>query len=275
MRKFGAVLFAAAASLVGLTGCRPAGVRLVFAPRPGAVYRFAVHVVSTSTTRLTGQPPRTHTDDVQLDAVDTVLATTPSASRVRVEVSHQGSFVADYVVQLDEQAALVGIEAVDGEPTARLSTDLGGLQLQDLLPAAVGAPPDRLLQAGDGWQAEQPFDVPNLAPTTLSEHGRLDHFGVTHHRRVAVTTTSGTLVVTPEQSPLPSTADGSAVRLRGTEHTTTAASRDVADGSIEASSAHTSGLFDVVLISTSGPTGAPLVTGQLTLDVRSTTTRLS
>jgi hypothetical protein len=263
-------IIASAACSLALSACRPPTVRLAFAPRPGAIYRFAVHVESTSTTRLSGQAPKTRTDDVQLEAVDTVLATTPSGIQLRVEVSKRGAAVASYAVRLDRQASLVGIDTVDGEPAAQLSSDLGGLQLQDLLPAALGAPPNASLQSGDRWQTEEPFAVPNLAPTQLLEHGRLDRFGVLRGRRVAVTTTTGTLDLLPVQR----TAAGAQVSLRGREHTTTSVTRDVADGAVEQSSAHTSGVFDIVLVSTTGPTGAPLVTGQLTLDVRSTTSRL-
>jgi hypothetical protein len=267
------IILMAVASLVcalALSACRPPSVRLAFAPRPGAAYHFAVHIESTSTTKLSGQAPHTRTDDVQLEAVDTVLVTTVSGSQLRVEVTKRGAAVASYIVRLDRQASLVGIDTVNGESATQLTSDLGGIQLQDLLPAALGAPPNQSLQSGDRWQTEEPFAVANLAPTRLLEHGRLDRFGVLRGRRVAVTTTTGTLDLTPVER----TAAGAQVGLRGREHTTTSVTRDVADGSIEQSSAHTSGVFDIVLVSTIGPTGAPLVTGQLTLDVRSTTSRL-
>jgi hypothetical protein len=270
MRRIVVTVVASAAGALGLVACRPATVQLAFAPRPGAVYRFAVHVQSKSTTRLSGQPPRTRTDDVQLEAVDTVLSTTGSGSRLRVDVSRRSTAVASYLVRLDRQASLIGIDTVNGEPAAQLSNDLGGLELQYLLPAAVGAPANRSLQSGDRWRLEEPFAVPNVAPTRLLERGRLDRFGVLHGRRVAVTTTAGTLDV----APLPQASGTGQVGLRGREHTTTSVTRDVLDGSIERSTAVTNGLFDIILVSTTGPNGAPLVTGQLTLEVRSTTSRL-
>jgi hypothetical protein len=270
MRRTGATIVASATCAIGLVACRPATVRLAFAPRPGAVYHFAVHVQSTSTTRLSGQSPHTRTDDVQLEAVDTVLTTTEAGSRLRVDVSRRATAVASYIVRLDKQASLVGIDTINGEPASQLSGDLGGLQLQYLLPAAVGAPANQSLQSGDRWRIEEPFAVPNVAPTQLLERGRLDRFGVLHGRRVAVTTTAGTLDLSPVQQ----TSGSGQVGLRGREHTTTSVTRDVVDGSIERSSALTNGLFDIVLVSATGPTGGPLVTGQLSLEVRSTTSRL-
>jgi hypothetical protein len=198
-----------------------------------------------------------------------VLATDASGSRLRVVISRLAAPLADYTVRVDRQAALVGIEAVNGEPADRLSTELGGLQLQDLLPAAVGAPPDRALQTGDRWQTDEPLTVPNFQPARLVQTGRVERFGVVDGRRVAVTSADGTLALTPGGS-----GGSAAVGLRGIERTATTVARAIADGSIERESAHTTGRFDLVLLSTAGPAGSPLVTGQIELDVRSTTRRV-
>lgn len=255
-----------------LSGCRPSTVRLAFAPRPGVSYRYELHVRSTSVTRLAGQAPRTRTDEIDLTAVDTVLTTDASGSRLHVLVSRRATPVADYSVRIDRQAALVGIDAVDGAPAGRLSADLGGLQLQDLLPAAVGAPPDRALQAGDRWRSEATLAVPTFEPAQLVQAGRLQRFGVVDGRRVAVTSADGTLALSPRATTL--VAGAGEVGLRGVERTATTITRVIDDGSIERASAHTSGLFDIVLLSTTGPSGSPLVTGQIQLDVRSTTRRV-
>ncbi len=259
-----------AAALLG--SCRPSTVRLAFAPRPGASYHYALHVRSTSVTRLSGQAPRTRTDEIDLTAVDTLLATDRSGSRLRVVVSRLGTPLADYTVRIDRQAALVAIDAVNGEPTGQLSTDLGGLQLQDLLPAAVGAPPDLALRSGDRWHTAEPLTVPDFQPARLLQAGRVERFGVVDGRRVAVTTADGTLALSPRAASV--TGGRAQVGLRGIERTATTVARVIDDGSIERSSAHTTGVFDIVLVSTAGPTGGPLVTGQIQLDVRSTTRRV-
>ena len=262
-------LFGAAAVL---SACRPSTVRLVFAPRPGASYHYVVHVESTTVTRLSGQPARTHTDQIDLTAVDTVLTTDAAGSRLRVAVGRLGAPLADYTVRIDRQAALVGIDAVNGEPAGQLATDLGGLHIQDLLPASLGAPPDLALQTGDRWRIDQPVTVPDFQPARLVQTGQVEHFGVVDGRRVAVTRADGTLALAPLSTSTTGAAAG--VGLRGVEHTATTATRAIDDGSIEQSSAHTSGLFDILLVSTTGPGGGPLVTGQIQLDVKSTTRRI-
>ncbi|HWW52748.1 MAG TPA: hypothetical protein VNY84_03220 [Acidimicrobiales bacterium] len=273
MSRTGAISLASLFAAALLGGCRPSTVRLAFAPRPGASYHYTLHIKSTSVTRLSGQAPRSQTDEIDLTAVDTVVTTDASGSRLRVVVSRIGLPLADYTVRIDRQAALVGIEAVNGEPAGQLSADLGGLQLQDLLPAAVGAPPGLALQAGDRWHTDEPLTVPDFQPARLVQTGRVERFGVVDGRRVAVTSADGTLALTPR--PTRSTGGVAEVGLRGVEHTATTVTRVIDDGSIERSSAHTSGLFDIVLVSTTGPTGNPLVTGQIQLDVRSTTRRVA
>jgi hypothetical protein len=249
---------------VGLAGCRPSGVRLIFAPRPGAVYRYRIHVASTSTTRLTGRPPTTRDEVADLLAFDRVLSVDAGGARLQVDLTGSTSPPVTYIVRVDRQAGLVGIETVNGLPPASVS----GLQVQDLLPAVIGAPPDRPLQGGDSWRVSQPVTLPGLSPTHLLGSGRLVAFGVVHHRKVATTNSTGALDV----AAAPSAAPG-AVGLQGEETVTTTVTRAVADGSIESDSARTAGTFDIVLPSAAKPGQAPLVTGQLTIVTQSTVER--
>jgi hypothetical protein len=260
---------------LGLAGCRPSGVRLIFAPRPGAVYRYRIHVTSTATTRLTGRPATTRREVADLVAVERVLTVDTTGARLKVDLTGPTSPPASYVVRVDRQAGLASIENVDGVPPAGGS----GLQVQDLLPAVLGAPPDRPLHAGDRWRLSQPVAPPRLsptaapapaasssAPTRFEGSGRLIAFGVVHHRKVATTSSTGTIDVAP-------VAVSNLVGLQGQETVTTVVTRAVADGSIESDSARTAGTFAIVLPGAAHPGQAALVTGQLTVVTESTVER--
>ena len=254
---------AALAAIAALAGaCRSPDIRLAYAPAPGTVYRYAVHVVSTSTTVLSGRAPQRHADVLDFVAVDTVLAADQAGTRLRVEVSSGPRSLGSYVVRLDRQAALTGIDAENGQPL----TAAGALQLQDLLPAVAGAPPDRPLRPGDRWQVNEPVQLPTLAAARLVGAGRLDALGVLDGRRVAETRATGSIELGP-------TASGSAgqVGLRGHETIFVTSARAVDDGAVERSTASTKGLFDILLLADGK---APLVTGQLVVNVSSTTRRL-
>lgn len=250
-----------------LSACRPSAVRLAFVPAPGTTYRYAIHVQSRSTTTLAGQPDQRQSATVDLETVDTVLAVDADGSRLRVQVSEHGRSMGSYLVRLDRQAALISLEAADGRPLDVQA----GLQLEDLIPSAGGPPPQRDLHAGDRWQVNQAVNLPRLAPARLIGSGRLKAFGVLDGRRVAVTETTGTVALGPGVPPADSDgAPHADVGLRGRETTTSTVTRAVRDGAVEAASATTSGTFDIILFGQ----GSALVSGQLVLEVHSTTRRL-
>jgi hypothetical protein len=267
IRHAGAVVLAGLLS-VALGGCRPAGAQLSFVPRPGTVYRYRIAVTSTSTTRLAGQAPTTRREVADLAAVDRVLDVDASGSTLQVDITGASVPPASYVVRLDHQAGLVSIESVNGEPPA----EVAGLQVQDLVPAVVGAPPDRPLRPGDRWRLDQPVALPGLAPTRLVGSGRLVAFGVQHQRKLATTSASATIDVAPAP-PLPA-ASATAVGLQGRETITTVVTRAVSDGAIESDTAHTLGLFEIVLPGAGSPGQTVLVTGQLSVVTESTVERI-
>jgi hypothetical protein len=269
---------------LALAACRPAATTLAFRPRPGAVFRYAIHVTSRSTTHLAGRAPTARTDQATFVAVDTVTDATAEGSRVQVLLQQTGTPTRTYEIRLNRRAELVGIDSVDGRPADAAT----GLEVEDLLPAAVGAPPDRPLRAGDSWAVDQAVQLPHIAPTRLRGAGRLEQFGVVGRRTVAMTTATATVALAPASEspglsppvppgflgiggPLPA-APATDVGLRGWESTESAVTRAVDDGAIERSTSKTTGVFDILLTTTGDRVG--LVGGQLDVEVTSMTKRL-
>jgi hypothetical protein len=215
-----------------------------------------------------------------------VVAVTPSGTQLRVTLSAHGGppLRRDYDVTLDREAALVGIAQLSGAQPAVPA----GLELAELVPADLGAPPGRPLHAGDRWSIDQPVALPRLVPTRVVGSGRLDSFGIVHHRKVAVTSAQETIELTPSlggDSPpavggsTPPAVGGSSapaagdpVALEGQESTVTSVTRSLSDGAIEESTAESRGDFAILLDTT---TQRMLGTGNLTLDVRSSTRRVN
>ena len=261
------LLVVAACAVTGLlSGCRASTVRLAFVPVPGAVYRYRIHVDSDTTTRLTGKRESHEHASADLETVDTVVAVDSSGSEVRVDVREGDHATGTYLVRLDRQAGLISLEAADGR---RLNAQ-AGLELAQLLPAAAGPPPQRSLHAGDRWAVDQALDLPRLAPARLRGSGRLESFGVLDGRGVAVTTSTDTVSLFPAEAPAGTVSGTAGVDLRGQETTTATITRSVHDGAVERSSATTTGTFDILLPGN----GAFLVTGQVTVFVRSSMRRL-
>lgn len=252
------------AGLLGLAGCRPDTVRIAYRPATGtrAVYRLQVR--SSTRLMLADEPARETDDTVTLEADHTVLGRTVDGVRVQVRVRRAGSEPTTFVVQLDRAAQLQQVERIEGLP----ADVLGDVGITEIFPPGVGAPPDRALRAGERWDIDEPVRLPGTEQAHLTGDGRLVSLGVVHGRKVA-TTRSHTRLPATRTSKL----RGSDLRLRGVEITDSTSDHDVHDGSIVAASSVTRGTFDVVLSPPNGQAGSDL-TGRLTIEVRSSVTRL-
>lgn len=263
-RRFGAVV-AGAASLVPLVAaCQPGTVELAFRPRVGTNYRYEVAVRTLTTTRLADSPVERTVDEALLVADDTVLSAGPQGVQMRVRLRRPGSPERTYVVRLDRAAQLAGVEAVEGLPPAVLGPEA----LPEILPGAPGAPPDRPLGPGERWTIDARPSIPGADAQRLRGWGKLLELRLRDGKEVA-TTRSVTVL------PLRSTAQvrGGTLLLDGTETTDTTATRSLADGSIENSASVTHGEFGITLTPPS-PDAGDLVTGTLSIEVRSETRRV-
>jgi hypothetical protein len=203
-------------------------------------------------------------DDAVLETDDTVLASGPDGVRVRVRLRRPGSPERTYVVRLDRAAQLSGVEAVEGLPPSVLGPEA----LPEILPGAPGAPPNRRLAPGQRWSIDTRPSLVGAEAQRLRGSGQLIELRLLEGRKVA-TTRSNTVL------PLRTSAQvrGGTLALDGTEATETTATRALADGAVEESTATTRGSFQVSLVPPSQEAGAP-VTGTLSLEVRAETHRL-
>lgn len=264
MRRLLAAVVTAGMLMPLLAACRPGTVQISFRPRVGTNYRYEVTVRSVTTTRLGDAPVEHEVDDAVLVADDTVLSSGPNGVRVQVRLRRSGSPERTYVVRLDRGAQLAGVEAVEGLPPAVLGPEA----LPEILPGAPGAPPDRPLGPGERWKIDARPSIPGVEAQRLQGSGQLLELGLVDGEKVA-TTRSVTVL------PLRSTAQvrGGTLLLDGTETTDTTATRSLGDGSIEHSSSVTNGQFAITLTPPS-PEAGGLVTGTLSIEVRSETRRL-
>lgn len=264
MRRLHALLLAGVAAAVALPGCEKQPVQVGFRPPAGATYRYELRVQSTTTTRLGDEAPDRAVDDAVLESRDTVLSSTPDEVRVQVVLARSGSPARTFVVRFDRFAQLAGVEAVDGLPP----DVLGPGAFPEFLPAAATAPPNRPLAPGERWTIDARPNLPGTsADTRLQGSGRLVSVGSSGGRKVATLKAETRL-------PLRSSATlrDAAVSLDGVETTTVNATRALADGSVQSSTAVTKGRFDLVL--TGAAAARASVTGTLDVEIRSTTRRL-
>jgi hypothetical protein len=264
MRRLLAALVAAGSLAPLLVACEPATVEISFRPRVGTNYRYEVAVRTATTTRFAGAPAEHAVEDARLVADDTVLSAGPQGVQVQVRLRRSGSPERTYLVRLDRGAQLAGVEAVEGLPPAVLGPEA----LPEILPGSPGAPPDRPLGPGERWTIDARPAIPGVEAQRLRGWGQLLELGLRDGERVA-TTRSVTVL------PLRSSAQvrGGTLLLDGTETTDTTATRSLVDGSIEESSSLTHGEFRITLAPPSPDEGG-LVTGTLSIEVRSQTRRL-
>jgi len=238
-------------------------VRVAFQPAVGARFRYVVDVEKTRTIKLGSAAPQTTVDQARLQADETVLASGPEGTRVRVELRRGGNAARTFVVLFDRAAQLTAVETIEGLP-ASIVEPFG---LSEIFPAAAGAPPARPLAAGERWRIDDRLRLAGSADARLSGSGRLVSFGVTGGRKVASIRSTTRLPVTTE-----SDLQGGRLSLEGTERTVSTATRVLNDGAVETAASTTSGTYQVVL---SPPTGQGVpVNGSMAIEVRSKTHRM-
>jgi hypothetical protein len=247
---------------IGLAACRPDTVQVAFRPRVGARFRYQVEVEKTRTIRLGSDAPQRTVDDTRLEADETVLASGPDGVRVRVELRRPGSAPRTFVVLFDRAALLTAVESVEGLPASILEP----FGLSEIFPAAAGAPPPRPLAAGERWSIDDRLQLAGSS-ARLTGSGRLSSFGVVGGRNVASIHSTTRLPVTTE-----SALQGGRLALHGVESTVSTATRELADGAVEAASSTTNGSYQVTLTPPDGQ-GAP-VGGTMSIQLRSRTRRL-
>lgn len=250
-------------SSLASSSCRAETVRLSFRPRPGARYAYRVDVHAVTTTRLGDGPPRRTVDDLAFTAQQSVIAVDATGTRVAVRVLTAAGAVRNFVVHLDRGAQLTSIERTEDLP----ATELSGLSLTEVFPAAAGTPPERPLRPGQRWNVDRPVALPGAAPSRLVGTGRLVALGTVKGRKLATVTSSERLVVRRHATG----ADGR-VLITGRQTTDATTTRSAADGAVESMTAATAGMFSLS-VSGEDSTGAP-VTGTLQLELHSTTRRL-
>jgi len=238
-------------------------VQIAFRPKDGARYTYVVTVRASTVTKVGDAAPETSADKQTLHAEQAVLSVDADGSRVQVRLTGDDGTPRQFVVRFDRAAQLAEVQRIEGLP----ASVLGDLGLTEIFPAAAGAPPDRPLQPGDRWSVDEPVTLPGLSPSRLHGSGRLVALGVVKGRKVATTQTTF-------QLPVDRTVDARNARilLHGTQHTTTTATRALADGAVQEAHAVTSGTFEMTLLPPDG--GEPALHGTLELHVDSTTRRV-
>lgn len=261
MRRW-TLLIGAAAIL--LAACRPDTVRISFQPAAGAVYRYEVHVrVETRSTLAGAAPRRPPVEDFVMHAEHRVVAVRATDTEVEIKLDIPDVGLRTFTATFDRGAELNQIQSIEGVPAEAL----GRIGLSEILPGAAGAPPRRPLAPGDRWTINAPADLIGGSGSRLRGEGRLLELGVIRGRNVATVESRYTLPVRRTTNSGDATID-----LDGTQTTVVKTTRTLADGAVESANAVTNASYRVTLTPASGVAGAP-VSGRLTVEVRSTTTR--
>ena len=256
-------LLAAVAALT--VACGGGGVRIAFRPQPGTRYEYVVTVHSTVKTQLGDQPAQNDDEETVLRATHTVLRSQRAGLvRVRVQLRTPGGTTRTFIVDLDRAAQLDAIETIEGLP----AQVFGNLGVSEIFPAAAGAPPTRVLHAGDTWRIDDHLRLPDQGPARFVGAGRLVELAVVRGRAVA-RVRSATRLPVARRTEL---RQGQVV-LRGSQATESTTTQDVSDGAVEDASSLSHGVFDVSLLPPPG-SKAPPVDGRMVLDVRSTVRRV-
>ena len=249
------------AAVLVTSSCRDDHVTIVFHPKPDTVLAYDIHVESSSTTALAGQPPRTtHPASAELTAHQRVLDVKDGITRIEVDLSRVGTGSRTFIMRFDRAAQLTAVESVEGIPAEAL----GSLGLSEIFPAAAGAPPDRPLRPGDRWTIDDRVQLAGMdAPARLIGSGHLVELGVDGGHDTATVTSSTSFPLTSTST----TTDG-LQQLHGTQTTTITVVYDLDNGAVRRSTSTTTGQFDVVLSPPPGQPGTP-ITGTLAVQLRS------
>ena len=241
------------------SSCRDDHVTIVFHPKPDTVLSYDIHVESSSTTSLPGQPGRA-TSSADLTAHQRVLDVKDGITRIEVDLSRVGTGSRTFIMRFDRAAQLTAVESVEGIPAEAL----GSLGLSEIFPAAAGAPPNRPLRPGDRWKIDDRVQLAGMdEPARLVGSGHLVKLGVDNGHDTATVTSSTSFPLTSTST----TIDG-VQQLKGTQTTTITVVYDLSNGAVRHSTATTIGQFDVVLSPPPGQAGTP-IKGTLAVDLRS------
>ena len=253
----------AAAGLVG-AGCRPDTVQIAFRPKPGATYRYSVHVRAVSVTTLGGTAPRRTVDDFVMQTRQRVVSVGADSTQLEVRLDIPGVGLRTLTATFDRAAQLSGVTSSEGVPSAAL----GQLSLSEILPGATGAPPRRPLAPGDRWTIDSPAGLLGGGGARLVGTGRLTSLGVVHGHDVATVDSSYRLPVKRNA------AEGDiGLRLDGLQTTQVTTVRVLSDGAVQSALSFTRGTYAITVIPPSAGAGAPL-TGTLSLQLRTDTKRI-
>lgn len=265
MRRL-ALLAAVAAVLTASAACEDQRVRLTFRPEDGARYEYEIRVRSTSDIELAGRSPEHRDDDLVLHASHRVLSVGRQGSRVEVVLGPRADPAARrrFEVRFDRAAQLSEVQRIEGLP----ADVLGELGLSEIFPAAAGAPPNRPIGPGDGWDIDERLQLPGLAPTQLKGKGRLVQLGVVGGHDVATLTSRTELPIERRGA-----GGEGEVELRGRQRTRSTASHRLDDGSVERADAVTTGDFQLRLLPPNRDESVAL-SGRLRVRVHTTTVRL-
>ena len=248
------------------TGCRDDHVTIEYQPRPGVTYEYTIHIVSSTTSTLPGSlasPAPVVPADIT--ARHHVLDARDGTTRVEVQLEREGLGQRTFVMRFDRAAQLTAVESVEGIPAEAL----GSLGLSEIFPVAAGAPPDRPLRPGDGWDIDDHVQLAGMdAPARLSGTGRLVQLGVVDGHKTATVSSTTTLPLTATTA----TSDGVQTTLIGTQATTITVVYDLADGSVRHSTATTTASYAVTLTPPAGQASTP-IKGTLTVKLQSETRR--
>jgi len=250
---------------VVLAACRPDTVRISFRPANGATYRYDVRVDATTRSTLGDAAPRRPPKETfVLHAVHHVVAVGPRNTDVEIRLDIPDVGVRTFTARFDRAAELSRILSIEGVPAEAL----GRVGLSEILPGAAGAPPQRPLAPGDRWKIDSPAEAIGGPGSRLRGEGRLVELGVVRGRDVATVESRYRLPVKR------TSASGDAtIELDGAQTTVVRTVRSLKDGAVESAHAVTEATYRVTLDPPAGSAGAP-VTGNLTVDVTSTTTRV-
>ncbi len=244
------VLVAAIAS-----GCRGDDVRLGFEPAAGATYRYRYEVDATITRALEGEEPKTTSVHLTFRSHQTVLEQTDEGTRMEVTLSAPQSAPRTAEVVVDRAGSLQAIQQVEGLP----ADQIGLPSAAALLASTSVEPPTGPLSLGDTW---------DVALGVVSGRSRLDHFAVLDGARAAVVEMELVEVLTDTVS-----SGASEVVLDGDLRSSSRTAFDLSDGSVRRSRTRSHGRVDV-LVSPPADVVAPAVEGEVTYDLRVTTTQI-
>jgi hypothetical protein len=252
------------ALIVGAAACDDPAITLTYRPAVGTRTSYELHVDTSTTTRLEGQPTSARSDSFVLQSDQRVQSVRHgSDTRVRVRLTGEGQRVRNYVVRLDRAGQLATVETVEGVPS---SSTLGNLGISELLPSAAGALPRRALRPGDRWSISQSLRIGDEPAGRLVGRGRLTSLGVSGGVKEAIVDTEVALPV--DRTTTGET--GETIHLVGSVRTVMTVTQRVRDGVVLAAKARSVGRYDVTLLPPS-KNGGPPVRGTLTVIVSSTT----